>query len=505
MANVTVSNFAPDWLYWGHIQGSDFGDPSLITTRTATAFRFTMTTSGDFANWTFNVTGTGFTYLTNGSVLEPTAGNITSIIIKDAAGHAVLTINGFAAGDRPDLTELYFNLFNTSSSATPDLSSMFTWLLHGNDTINGSANSDDLVAGRNPGNDTINGNGGDDYIKGDAGNDTLNGGADFDTLSYTESFYDPYAYKGINLDVAAGTVQDCWGGTDTISGFEAYEGSRFADVMTGSDAARERFYGLRGADTINGGGGGKEIAAYDRDAEYGGIRGIIANLPAGTIRDGFGQTDHVSNIQRVIGTMYNDKFTGDAANNQFMGLDGVDSFNGGGGNDVLNFSANDGHGGLNGVNVNLNKASAQIIDDGYGNTETATNFESVQGTMFADTIRLSGVGGYVWAGLGADTLSGGAGVDTFEWDLINEFGDTVTNFKSGTDILDFEGLEGQDGVVRFENNNHSTLGGPAFYFNAADHKLYYDQDGSGSAFSGIAVATFTGVNSMAAGDFNILV
>jgi|GEM_PF-4650136 len=505
MANVTVSNFAPNWLFWGDLQGPEFGNPALITTRTATAFRFNVATTGDYANWTVNVAGTGFAYLTNGTVLEPTAGSITSIIIKDAAGHAILTLNGFPAGDRPDLTELYYNLFNNNSNAGPDLFNAFTWLLHGGDTINGSDNGDDLVTGRNPGNDTINGNGGDDFIKGDMGSDTLNGGADHDTLSYTESFYDPYAYKGINLNVATGIVKDCWGGTDTISGFESYEGSRFADVMTGSDAVREMFYGLRGADTIAGGGGGKEFAAYDKDAQYGGIRGIIANLPAGTIRDGFGQTDHVTNIQRVIGTMNNDKFTGGDEDNSFAGLGGVDNFNGGGGYNTLLFWPNDNHDGLHGINVNLNKATAQIIDDGYGNTETALNFQSVQGTVFDDTIKLSGVGGYVWAGLGADTLSGGTGNDWFEWDSVNEFGDTVTNFKSGTDILDFEFLEGEDGVVRFENNNHSTLGGPAFYFNAADHKLYYDQDGSGSAFSGLAVATFTGVNSMAAGDFNILV
>src|SRR5206468_1231418 len=107
-----------------------------------------------------------------------------------------------------------------------------------------------LLTGGNPGNDTVNGNGGNDYIKGDAGSDTLDGGSGFDTLSYNQSFFDPYAYKGINLNATTGIVKDCWGGTDHISNFEHYVGSRYKDTLIGSTASHENFEGLRGADKI---------------------------------------------------------------------------------------------------------------------------------------------------------------------------------------------------------------------------------------------------------------
>src|SRR5436190_11068276 len=107
MATVTISDFMPSYQYWGNIQGPDSGDPSLITLETKTNFNFTVATSGDFANWTVAVSGTGFKYLTNGSVNEPTAGTATSFVISDDLGHAVLSITGASM----DLSELYFDLF----------------------------------------------------------------------------------------------------------------------------------------------------------------------------------------------------------------------------------------------------------------------------------------------------------------------------------------------------------------------------------------------------------
>ena len=265
--------------------------------------------------------------------------------------------------------------------------------------------------------------------------------------------------------------------------------------------------GLRGADIFDGGGGvnGKDFADYYRDADFGGTRGIIADLNAGTVRDGFGQTDTLINIDRIIGTNNKDSFLGNAGNNVFAGLDGKDSFDGGAGFNTLGFNQNDWNGGLNGVTVDLSKALGQIVNDGYGNKENATGFLGVNGTQFGNSIKGNGGDNWFWGGQGANSFVGRGGHDTFEWDQINEFGDTVSDFVSGTDQVDFEGLEGEDGVVRFENNNHSTLAGPAFYFNAADHNLYYDRDGSGAGFAGVSVVTLTGVTSMTSADITIFV
>ena len=79
-------------------------------------------------------------------------------------------------GASMELTELYYDLFHTSSQVDPDLFNFFTAIMHGDDTINGSDNGDDISSGRDPGNDTIFGNGGDDFIKGFSGNDMMDGG-----------------------------------------------------------------------------------------------------------------------------------------------------------------------------------------------------------------------------------------------------------------------------------------------------------------------------------------
>ena len=235
MAAVTITDFMPGYTFWADIQGEDSGDPALITTRTATTFRFTVANTGDFAGWKVIVNGSGFTYLANDTdgVLEPTGGLINTISIRDAANNVVMTIGSFPPGEKPELVELYYALFDNGSGNTQGLFDFFTQILAYDDVINGSNGNDDIASGRNWGNDTVFGNGGDDYIKGDAGNDILDGGSGYDTLSYAQTFYDATSFRGINLNLNTGTVTDSWGGTDTISNFEEFQGSRFSDVMIG--------------------------------------------------------------------------------------------------------------------------------------------------------------------------------------------------------------------------------------------------------------------------------
>ena len=520
MAAVTITDFMPGYTFWSNIQGDDSGSPALITTRTASSFRFTVATTGDFAGWKVIVGGSGFTYLPNETdgTLEPTGGLVNSISIRDAANNVVMTINSFPVGEKPELVELYYSLFGTSSQVAPDLFNMFTSLLLFNDVINGSNGDDDIAAGRNHGNDTIFGNAGNDYIKGDAGSDTIDGGSDFDTLSYAETFYDPLAFKGINLNVNTGIVQDSWGGTDTFSNFERIEGSRFKDVMIGSDTDRDRFLGLRGADVLDGGGanvvggnGGRDFAIYNQDARYGGDRGIVVNLELsfiggvveGTIRDGFGQTDIVRNIERVVGTMSNDTFNGSFLNNVFEGLSGRDKYDGKDGSDRVDFYNIDQHGADHGVTVVLTRATNQVVDDGFGFVENMISIENVGGSVFSDIIRGSdGINNYIEGFGGADLLRGGAGEDGFGYYGNFEFGDQIQDFETGIDkvYLGIGAIDGLDNVLRFNLGSSATQAGPSFYFNAADRTLYYDRDGSGLAFGGEAVFTVQVGASVAAGD-----
>jgi Ca2+-binding RTX toxin-like protein len=114
---------------------------------------------------------------------------------------------------------------------------MYGW--YGQDTVTNFENvtgmdNDDWVVG-NSGTNILSGVGGNDYLDGDAGNDTLIGGAGNDAL-IGGAGYDTLDYRSstatilANLDtvsrtlngtaVAAGTVRDGLGGTDTVSGIE---------------------------------------------------------------------------------------------------------------------------------------------------------------------------------------------------------------------------------------------------------------------------------------------
>jgi serralysin len=284
---------------------------------------------------------------------------------------------------------------------------LLTVLTAGNDTINGTGNHEDIIIGSNGGNDKIFGKGGDDYIKGTAGNDVMDGGTGWDTLTYDESVWDKAnAKKGIVLDVTKGTVKDSWGGTDRFKNFEDYRGSHLGDKIIGS-AKDESFMGLGGKDTIDGGKGWDELR-YDRDQRFDGKKGIVVDLEKGKIKDGFGTTDTVKNIEAIYGTVFNDKFKGDTLDNWFNGIDGKDSFDGGKGSDTISFHWwNDL--GQKGAVVDLRKTTNNILNDGFGNTETAKSIENLQGSEFADDFTMGKVDGYASGRGGDDRLVAGSG------------------------------------------------------------------------------------------------
>ncbi len=265
-----------------------------------------------------------------------------------------------------------------------------------------------------------------DYVETDGGNDTVYGGAatagfdqsyeDRDTLSF-----DNYGANGIDhiyIDLNSGTVTDpTGGGIDTIYDIERVRGTLAGDTIIGSDFSNQReetFYGLAGNDTIDG-RGGYNIADYTRDKEYRngaavvGDQAIIANLSnasitvgantvaAGTIRDGWGDIDTVSYIQSVRGTVFNDTFQGNDDRNIFRVMDGVDTVNGGGGNDAVemyqgDFFINDGVGGTGAI-VDLVAGTARAAHEGVilGQTSILNSIEDVAGSYLSDTISGNGL------------------------------------------------------------------------------------------------------------------
>lgn len=107
----------------------------------------------------------------------------------------------------------------------------------------------------------------------------------------------------------------------------------------------------------------------------------------------------------VWGYNGNDTFHGGTGNDWFEGGKGVDSYFGGGGRDGIFFD--DGTKALHGVIVDLSRVTGNILDDGYGNVETATGIQKIAGTNLADTI-IGGAEDNTFFGMGGrDELYGG--------------------------------------------------------------------------------------------------
>lgn len=88
------------------------------------------------------------------------------------------------------------------------------YMMNGNDTINGSTQSD-RIAGFN-GNDVINGNDGNDFLEGWDGSDTLNGGVGKDILT-GGSGADKFVFNTtLNATTNLDTIKDFVKGTDKI-------------------------------------------------------------------------------------------------------------------------------------------------------------------------------------------------------------------------------------------------------------------------------------------------
>jgi Ca2+-binding RTX toxin-like protein len=393
-----------------------------------------------------NITLTGSGIKTKGSAV--TAGTIKSVAFDNADNGVLLSVTG---GD--------YNAKSVSSTLAgdPSVFNLLSALTAGNDKIFSSNTVEDTMSvGTDHGNDTITFGKVGGFASGSEGNDTFKGGAGFDTVSYEDTYFFSDAKHGIVANLANGVVTDSWGGKDKLTGsIEELRGSIFNDKITGS-AADESFMGLKGKDVIDG-GAGENTARYDRDALYHGTSGIEARLDKGYIIDGFGDKDTVKNIQDVDGTAKNDAFVGDSANNKFHGLAGTDSYSGGSGVDAVSFfwSTNIGE---HGVNVDMTKSTGQIIDDGFGNTETTKSIEAIAGSAFDDTIKLGSADGWAAGNSGDDTLVAGTGVqqfyggtgkDTFVFNSAQAIGteqghrDYIADFSQADgDKIDFSGIGG---------------------------------------------------------------
>lgn len=525
MATITLSPLFDQLNNWPGRLLEAQGDEVFLS-RTATTFSWRYGASSEFAGYTVTATGTGFSYLSN----DPVAGLMTGLVIRNAAGQTLVTFSGLS-GFTGDLSQFAANVFGGGDEGPgPNGGIAWSHLMSSNDVINGTSGDDgQILAGTDAENDTYNMGAGDDQVSGGLGNDSYFGGDGHDHFTLRETQWNEgmTAIRGATINVQTGIVLDPWGGTDTISGFERFTGSRFNDRFIGSDTERDEFSGLRGNDTIDGGAvtfiGGvqtddrRDIVNYDSDYWGGGKFGVVIDLETsivngsilGTARDGFGNRDTLIDIERAYGTSFGDQIIGSSVNNVLGGAEGRDTLDGAGGWDVAQFSRHTLGVEPSGVKVNLALAVNQVINDGFGNVETLTSIEELWGSDNADILRGNASDNGLAGQRGADTLSGQGGQDTFIFYEQGEsnVADRITDFAAlgiGADSLGFGFNEwtNMTSTLQLVNGTNATSTFGTFLFINATDQLIWDANGTGAGGRTV-IAVITNVTALTSANFEL--
>ncbi|WP_305883677.1 calcium-binding protein [Alsobacter ponti] len=280
----------------------------------------------------------------------------------------------------------------------------------------------------NPPGAHITGGGGDDTVVSTAGADTLDGGTGENLLSYELS------NSGVSLDAVAGTVSGGAGRGDRFTRFRDFEGSNFADTLSG-DEQDNVLIGGAGADRLDG-RGGLDTASYAQSAAP-----VSVNLRTGVGAGGDAEGDVLSSIERVVGSAWADTLVADdrgdtldggAGGDLLISGAGADSLQGGTGVDTVSYAGSNAA-----VSVNLATGAAS---GGWAANDSLAGLENATGSAFADTIVGSDGDNQLVGLAGGDSLSGGAGADT----LLGGDGDDTLVGGEGSDSL--VGGAGNDAV-----------------------------------------------------------
>lgn len=372
------------------------------------------------------------------------------------------------------------------------------------DTFVGS-DGDDWVEG-GLGTDLLQGRDGDDRLDGGAGADTLDGGIDLslfpggpggDIASYESST------TAITLDLSDTNKSTGDAKGDLYIDIEMYALTRFNDILKGS-AGRDHVWGgdgndvmdgfggddvLNGAagiDTLRGGEGADSLWGGDgNDKLEGGLGADLLLGEAGndTLKGGDADDEMYGDDQsgEVAG---DDKLYGEAGNDKLYGGEGKDGLDGGIGNDELY--------GEGGIDTLIGAAGDDRLfgGDGVDKLDGGTENDRLEGGADKDTL-IGGLGDDVLiGGLGVDTLTGGLGVDRFLFLSAADGGDVIKDYSFGLgDRIEVSGTAfgglatGTLDVALFESvaSGGALNSSTRFFYDTTQDKLFYDEDGSGSA------------------------
>ena len=259
--------------------------------------------------------------------------------------------------------------------------------------------------------DTLIGSGGDDRFEAYKGNDVIKGGFGVDTIVFADSA------SAIDVNFVTGVVSDGWGDTDIVSGIEDVIGSDNNDSIVGN-GVQNIFDGGAGDDTLDGGGNNFDNRELDIARYADATSGITVSLVSGSVTGG-GGNDQLYNMEGVIGTAYDDDFTGDGADtNIFFDLGGSDVIRGGSthntetgmGMDIVSYDYLE-NGGVTAVVTGNNGTNWTVTENASGKTDTLYDIDMLWGTKQDDAMTGDENDQQFMPGEGSDVIDGGGASD----------------------------------------------------------------------------------------------
>ena len=275
---------------------------------------------------------------------------------------------------------------------------------------------------------------------------------------------------GVNVDLVAGTAASVAPGSgdgvgnDTLSGIQDISGSNFDDSLRGGNDDN-KIFGNGGDDLIvtrDGndtvlGGDGFDTVSYSGRASAISVDFFAGGLNIVNELDGYGgvvSTDTLEEVERVIGTAYNDTFTGGATNDgalgarqYFVGGTGSDTFDNTNATQMtVSYQPVSGFTNFRGVTLNLLSAGdgygGLLIDDPTDSTPGATHdtiqgyatLYGLQGTEFADELTGNAEANRIRGNGGDDTINGGGhSAGTFDQvDYANATAGVIVNLQTNS-------------------------------------------------------------------------
>ncbi len=370
-----------------------------------------------------------------------------------------------------------FDVFNANSTQSTIFNkNTVTFLNDLNNNVKGFDNSDDVINGQG-GNDIIDGKSGNDILRGGTGNNTLIGGTGDDTLSADYPTGDNLLSgdDGNDFLSTSGALEGRGNYGSYLAGYTS--GNNTLNGGVGDDTLRADYSSPSANNLLSGGDGNDFLSAsglLDFDT------GLIVTSGNNTLNGGAGddtlRADFSQGNNSLSGGDGNDFLSTSGSFYQYYyPTSGNNTLNGGAGNDTLNADFSE---------------VPNLLSGGAGDDYLQTIFS------LSDNLLSGGDGNDILiGGSGNDILYGGDGNDTFVFNSYNEGLDTIYDLNAANELIQVSaagfagGLStGSLQISQFIIGASATTSSQRFIYDSTIGGLFFDQDGSGSAFAQVQFA-----------------